>query len=431
VLAALHSSLVTGDVHFLLGGMTSPRRIEELDDYQRYCEGRLADPYPLFRRLRSEDPVHWCEPLNGWLVTRHDDVMAGFRDPRLSSDRISLSMNAMPEPLRTEMCPLGNHVSNWLGFTDPPKHTRMRGLILKVFTPRLAEQMGPRVEEIVNGLLDRSLPRGELDFMADVAFPLPASVICEILGIPMDYQDRFRRWAEDMLMFAGAVGPSIAKVAAPAHRSYMELTAYFRELTLDRRRTPRADLLSALAAVEDEEGGLSEAELMGLSVFLFIAGHETTVSLMGNGLLALLNHPGELDRLRREPELLGSAVEEFLRFESPIQIATRLPVENLVLRGKKILKGQTVVLMLGAANRDPERFADPDRLDVGRTENKHTAFGWGSHFCLGAPLARIETQLALKLLLERAPRLERAGESLQWREDNNIRSLRALRVRVG
>lgn len=404
--------------------------IESSEDYRRYCEGRLADPYPLFRRLRSEDPVHWCEPLQGWLITRHDDVQAGFRDPRLASDRISLNMNAMPEPLRTQMCPLGNHVSNWLGFTDPPKHTRMRGLIMKVFTPRLAEQMGPRVAEIVTGLLDRALPRGKLDFMADVAFPLPASVICEILGIPMDYQDRFRRWAEDMLLFAGAVGPSIAKVAAPAHRSYVELTGYFRELTLERRRAPRSDLLSALAAVEDEEGGLSEAELMGLSVFLFIAGHETTVSLLGNGLLALLQHPDELARLRRDPSLFAPAVEEFLRFESPIQIATRLPVEDLTLRGKTIRKGQTVVLMLGAANRDPERFPDPDRLDVGRLENKHTAFGWGSHFCLGAPLARIETQVALRLLIERAPVIALAGERPEWREDNNLRSLRTLRVQV-
>lgn len=411
--------------------MTNSGRIEALDDYRAYCEGRLADPYPLFHRLRREDPVHWCEPLHGWLITRHDDVQAGFRDPRLASDRISLNMNAMPEPLRTQMGPLGHHVSNWLGFTDPPKHTRMRGLIMKVFTPRLAETMGPRVEAIVTGLLDRALPRGEVEFMAEIAFPLPASVICEILGIPMDFQDRFRHWAEDMLLFAGAVGPSIAKVAEPAHRSFVELTGYFRELTRERRKAPRADLLSALAAVEDEEGGLNEAELMGLSVFLFIAGHETTVSLLGNGLLALLQNPGELARLRREPALMAPAVEEFLRYESPIQIATRLPTEDLELRGKKIRKGQTVVLMLGAANRDPERFAAPDRLDLGRQENKHTAFGWGSHFCLGAPLARIETQIALRLVLERAPDIRLTGAPVDWRHDNNLRALRELRVKVG
>lgn len=409
--------------------MPNPR-IEDTDDYKRYVEARLADPYPLFHRLRREDPVHWCEPLQGWLITRHDDVQAGFRDPRLSSDRISLNMNAMPEPLRTEMCPLGNHVSNWLGFTDPPKHTRMRGLIMKVFTPRLAEQIAPRIEEIVTGLLDRALPRGEFDFMSEVAFPLPASVICEILGIPMDYQDQFRRWAEDMLLFAGAVGPGIAKVAVPAQRSYRELAAYFRELTRERRAAPRADLLSALAAVEDEEGGLSEAELMGLSIFLFIAGHETTVSLIGNGLLALLQNPGERARLQREPALLPLAIEEFLRYESPIQIATRRPTEDFVLRGRTIRAGQTVVLMLGAANRDPERFPEPDRLDVGRKENKHTAFGWGAHFCLGAPLARIEAQIALRALLARAPALRLADESPAWREDNNLRALRSLRIRV-
>jgi cytochrome P450 len=403
-------------------------RIESSEDYALYCANRLADPYPLFHRLRSEDPVHWCAPLNGWIVTRHDDVLAALRDPRLSSDRISLSMNAMPEPLRTQMCPLGNHVSNWLGFTDPPKHTRMRKLIMRVFTPALADAMRPRVEQIVTALIDRALQRREMDFMADFAFPLPAAVICEILGIPMDYQDRFRRWAEDMLLFAGAIGPSIARVAEPAHKSYVELTGYFRELTLQRRREPRADLLSALAAAEDEEGGLTEAELMGLSVFLFIAGHETTVSLLGNGLLALLHHPAEIARLRERPALFATAVEEFLRYESPIQIATRLPVEDLEMRGRTIAKGQTVILMLGAANRDPERFAEPDRLDVGRTDNKHVAFGWGAHFCLGAPLARIETQIALELLLARVPALRLAGPPPPWREDNNLRTLRALHV---
>jgi cytochrome P450 len=402
--------------------------IQSLPEYQLYCDNKLGEIYPLFHRLRQEEPVHWCEPLNGWMITRYDDVLAGLRDPRLASDRISLSMNAMPEPLRTEMAPLGVHVSNWLGFTDPPKHTRMRKLIMRVFTPRLADNMEGRIEAIVNALIDRILARGEFDLIADFAFPLPATVICEILGIPLDHQDRFRRWAEDMLLFAGAIGPAIAKVAGPAHESYVEMTSYFRELTRQRRREPRADLLSALAAVEDEEGGLTEVELIGLIVFLFIAGHETTVNLLGNGVLALLSHPAELNRLKDQPQLIEPAVEEFLRFESPIQIATRLPIEDLEIRGRQIKAGQTVILMLGAANRDPERFPEPDRFDVGRPDNKHVAFGWGSHFCLGAPLARVEARIAVRLLLERLPGLQIEGEAPLWREDNNLRSLRSLRL---
>ena len=406
-------------------------RVQSSEAYRQYCDGKLGDIYPLFHRLQQEDPVHWCEPLNGWMITRYDDVQAGLRDPLLASDRISLSMNAMPEPLRTEMSPLGAHVSNWLGFTDPPKHTRMRKLIMRVFTPRLAENMGGRIERIVNDLIDWVQPCGKMDLIADFAFPLPASVICEILGIPMDHQDRFRRWAEDMLLFAGAIGPAVAKVAGPAHQSYLKMTSYFRELTLQRRREPRADLLSALAAVEDEEGGLTEAELIGLIVFLFIAGHETTMNLLGNGIYALLSHPEELNRLKADPTLLETAVEEFLRYESPIQIATRLPIEDLEIRGRKIKTGQTVILMLGAANRDPDRFPEPDRFDVGRSDNKHVAFGWGSHFCLGAPLARVEAQVAVRLLLERVPGLQIEGEAPLWREDNNLRSLQSLRLSLG
>jgi cytochrome P450 len=401
----------------------------DLADYRRYCEATLPDPYPLFHRLRREDPVHWCAPLEGWILTRYDDVQAGLRDPRLASDRISLNMGGMPDALREEMHDLGVHVSNWLGFTDPPKHTRMRKLVMRVFTPRLAEEMRPRIQQVVDELIASVEGRGQFDLIVDVAFPLPARVICEILGIPLDYQDRFRRWAEDMLLFAGAIGPAIAKVARPARQSYLELTAYFRELTRERRREPRADLLSALAAVEDEAGGLTETELMGLCVFLFIAGHETTVSLLGNGMFALLENPDQYDRLRAQPALIESAVEEFLRFESPIQLATRLPVENVSLRGREIKKGETVILMLSAANRDPERFVEPDRLDLGRLDNKHLAFGWGIHFCLGAPLARVETAVAVRTLFERLPNLRLTEEAPRWREDINLRCLRSLPVR--
>ncbi|MCC7447910.1 MAG: cytochrome P450 [Anaerolineae bacterium] len=396
--------------------------------YDRYCRQELADPYPLFHYLRAEDPVHWCEPLNGWLLTRYDDVYAGLRDPRLKSDRVSLNMNALSEPLRTQMAPLGIHVSNWLGFTDPPKHTRMRGLIMRVFTPKLAEDMKGRIQHIVNAMIDRVERQQHMDFMADFAFPLPAAVICDILGIPEGNQEQFRRWTEDLVLFVGGIGPSLAKVAPAAYRSYAELTGYFRNLTHERRLEPKPDLISALAAVEDEAGGLSEDELLGLCVFLFVAGHETTVHLIGNGLYSLLNDQAALERLKTDPALMGTAVEEFLRYESPVQIATRLPVEDIALRGRHIRKGDTVILLQSAANRDPAQFSNPDRLDVGRTKNKHLAFGWGIHFCLGAPLARTEAQIAFTTLLQRLPAIRLADPEPHWRQDINLRGLQTLPV---
>jgi cytochrome P450 len=337
-------------------------------------------------------------------------------------------MNALPDPLRTQVEPLGTHVSNWLGFTDPPKHTRMRKLIMKVFTPKLAEDMRPRIQQVTDGLIDRVQTQGKMDLIDDFAFPLPATVICEILGIPTANQEQFRAWIQELVAFVGGIGPSLANVALPAYHSYMKLADYFRDLTIQRRRDPRQDLLSALAAVEDEGEGLSEQELLGLCVFLFVAGHDTTVQLLGNGMWSLLSNPDQLARLRADPALAETAVEEFLRIESPVQIGTRLPREDLEIREKRIRQGQTVILMQSAANHDPEQFTDPDRLDIARQNNRHLAFGWGIHFCLGAPLARVEGQVAVNTLLRRLPGLRLVRDEPQWRHDINLRALETLPV---
>ena len=407
----------------------STNDIQSLEEYGLFCDGRLADPYPLFHRLRSEDPVHWSDRLNGWVLTRYDDVRAASRDPRFANDRASVNMSGLAEPERTRLAPLGEHVSNWLGFTDPPKHTRMRNLVSKSFTSELAEDMGPRIQHIVDSLIDDAERQGRMDLVNDLAYPLPTTVICEILGVPMENRAQFKGWIDDITKFIGGLGASyLEKTADKAEESRKELTHLFRELTLQRRREPRQDLITALAAVEGDEDGLSEQELLGLCVFLFAAGHETTVSLIANGMLSLLQNRGELERLRRDPSLMETAVEEFLRYESPIQVDTRLIAEDVELRGRCLRKGQPVIMVRAAANRDPAQFPDPDRFDVGRQNNKHLAFGWGIHFCLGAPLARIESRIAVKTLLERLPEIRLESEDVNWWENMALRLPQSLPV---
>ena len=402
--------------------------IQMLEEYDLFCDGRLADPYPFFRRLRGEDPVHHSERLDSWLLTRYDDVLAASRDRRFSSDRVSVNMSALSEPDRTRFRSLGEHVSNWLGFTDPPKHTRMRGLISGVFTPALAENMRDRTQEIVDDLIDGVEGSGRMDLVGDLAYPLPATVICEILGVPAGDQRQFKVWADDIAAFVGATGPYAARAAERAEESRKELTGMFRELTLQRRREPREDLITALAAKEGEEEGLTEQELLGLCVFLFVAGFETTVSLISNGMLLLLQNRGELERLRSDPSLMETAIEEFLRYESPIQLDTRLISEDVELRGRSLRKGQAVIMVRAAANRDPAQFPDPDRFDVGRQNNRHVAFGWGIHFCLGAPLARVEARIAVRTLLERLPNMRLENDQVDWWANMTLRSLRSMPV---
>lgn len=405
--------------------------IHHLADYDRYCEGRLENPYPLYHRLRTEDPVHWSDRLQSWMLTRYDDVLSANRDRRLASNRVSVNLAPLTEADRNRYKGLGDHVSNWLGFTDPPKHTRMRDMIGQTFNQGLAESQEDRIREIVDGLIEKFRKKGEIDLVDDFAYPLPATLICDILGVPGGYRRQFRVLVEDLTAFVGAVGPTLTRVAEKAERSRRELTAFFRELASERRREPRQDLISTLAAVEGKKDGLTEEELLGLIVFIFDAGHDTTASFIANGTLSLLRNPVEMARLRQHPTLMDTAVEEFLRYESPIQFDTRLATSDLEIGGKCIREGQTVILLRGAANRDPERFPDPDRLDLGRQDNKHLAFGWGAHFCLGAPLARLEGRVAFSRLLDAFPDLRLKSEQIDWVENMSLRCPRSLPVTFG
>jgi pimeloyl-[acyl-carrier protein] synthase len=381
----------------------------------------VADPYPVYHRLRAEDPVHHS-PLGFWVLTRYEDVVASLRDPRLAKEAIATFVAE-----RLGITPVGIGLS--MLDRDPPDHTRLRGLVSKAFTPRVVEVLRPHIQQIVDGLLDQAEGRGEMDLIEDFAYPLPVIVICEMLGVPVEDRDRFKTWGLDIARGLDAVllGPE-SEVVKRSSTSRMALADYFRELIARRRAEPRADMLTDLIAAEEAGDKLTENELLATCILLLVAGHETTVNLIGNGSLALLRHPDQLQRLRDNPGLIGTAVEELLRFDGPVQRTARIPSEDVTIGGKVIPKGDMVMPFIGAADRDPAQFPEPDRLDIGRTDNRHIAFGWGIHFCLGAPLARVEGQIAINTLVRRLPKLALATEAPAFRQSLTLRGLSALPV---
>ena len=382
-----------------------------------------TDPYPFYRRLREANPVY-LSPLGLWILTRYDDCVTSLRDPRFGRDGFEAILSAQyGDESETGRLPRS------MLFRDPPDHTRLRSLVNRAFTPRVIEGMRQQIQSVVDGLLDCVERRGEMDVIAELAYPLPVTVICDMLGVPAGDHEQIKGWSSDIIRSLDAIGiPSDDSIVERGRVGRRGIAEYFRALLPERRRNPRADLLSSLIAVEEQGDRLTEGELLATCVLLFIAGHETTVNLIGNGLLALLQHPAELERLRREPALIGGAVEELLRYDSPVQRTARITNAEVELGGKTIPQGAFVVTAIGAANRDPAHFPDPDRLDVARGDNRHIAFGCGIHFCLGAPLARVEGQLALGSLLRRMTRLRLAGAARQWRESSTLRGLEALPV---
>ncbi|MFF3398477.1 cytochrome P450 [Streptomyces sp. NPDC002659] len=381
-----------------------------------------ADPYAAYTRLREAGPVHRIAGTDGlpaWLITRYDDVRQALADPRLSLDK----RNAAPGGYRGLALPPALD-ANLLNM-DPPDHTRIRRMVSRAFTPRRVAQLREPIRKTADQLLDAIAPHGRADLIASYAAPLPITVICDLLGVaPQDRRD-FRVWT-DVLVAPDPGEPSRAKEAIGA------LLAFFTQLIARKRTSPADDLLSALIAVRDEEDRLSEDELMSLAFLILFAGYENTVHLIGNATLALLSHPDQLDALRCDPARLGGAVEEFARYDGPVPLAIRrFPTEDITIGGVVIPAGETVLLSLAAAHRDPHRFTEPDRLDIGRDATGHLALGHGIHYCLGAPLARLETEIALSALLERFPRLELDvpyGE-LRWRPSMRARGLLALPVR--
>lgn len=359
----------------------------------------VADPYPFYRRLREEDPIHWDDAIEAWLLTRYKDVDAVLHDHRLTADRVaSLHTVHAPEVPEATRAALKATLNAMILFMDPPVHTRLRNLANKAFTPRVVEALRQRIEDLVHELLAPALPRGSIDLIREFAYPLPAMVIAEMLGVRREDCDLIKRWSDALALLLGSttMGGAVAEEAA---RDVLEFRDYLRELVAERRKRPHSDLISNALKVEEEGHMFSDDDLLANCILLLAAGHETTTNLIGSGMLTLLRRPDQLARLRAEPGLIKSAVEELLRFESPVQGTSRVALEDFELEGKKIQKGQAVLMMLAAANRDPARFTDPETLDLGRADNHHGAFAFGPHYCLGAPLARLEAQIAFPKLV--------------------------------
>ena len=389
----------------------------------------LADPYPIYSRLRSEAPVYWSDSWKAWLITRYRDVASALLDPRRfsSAGRVTSLLAHLPQTERHRLHPLESHFASGLINSDPPDHTRVRALINKAFTPRRVEVMRPRVDEIVGQLLDQVQSKGQMDVVRDLAYPLPAIVIAEMLGVPVGDRDSFKLWADEISSFQGT-GRATAAGATNSQEYLLQMRAYLRDLIENRRQHPREDLLSAMVAAEEEGNKLSLEELLSTCVTLMIAGHETTTCLITLGLWLLLQNSDEMRRLKQDPALVNSAVEEFLRYESPIQKDMRRVTEDAEFGGKRLRRGDIALLMLGAANRDPEQFTEPDRFDIGRKENRHLAFGYGIHFCVGASLARLEAPIAIKAVLDRMPNLQLSEQPVDWRRGAIFRYLESLSV---
>jgi pimeloyl-[acyl-carrier protein] synthase len=384
------------------------------------------DPYPFYAELRSQDPVHWDESMGFWVLTRFADIASVYGDARFSrAQGLRRGFERLPEAEQRIAEPVYHSFSKTMFYSDPPYHTRLRGLVNNAFTPNAVEQMRPHVQRIVDSLLDAIEAKGEMDAIHDLAHPLPILVITQMLGLPAEERVRFKQWSDDLFAILGSV-PHAPELMERASRSLAELTDYLTTLSHSRRQQPQNDLLSALVGVVEKGERLSQEELVANVTILLSAGHETTSNLIGNGLLALLSNPDQLQKLRDRPKLVSSAVEEMMRYDNPVQIAYRSAAEDVEIGGKYIRKGHLVNSVLAAGNRDPERFSEPDRFDITRDEGRHLGFGLGIHFCIGAPLVRLEAQVAFSTILRRFPELHLATENLEWQEHPIFRGVKSL-----
>ena len=388
--------------------------------YNPLSAGMAQDPYPDYARLRERSPVHRSRLMNAWVFSRYDDVDTVLRDHRrFSSDPRKRTLS------RRQQAILPGPDDYTMLFLDPPDHTRLRALVNKAFTRRAVNALEPHIRGLVSSLLDEVDPNG-FDLMEAVANPLPVIVIAEMLGVPPEDRARFRVWsAQRARLLEPTISAREREIAAEAGKAFAD---YFRPIIQARRAAPENDIVSALAQAEEEGDVLTEHEMLNMLRLLLIAGNETTTNLIGNGLLALLRNPGELERLRADPSLIPAAVEELLRFDSPVQTDFRGALEDCEVNGAPVRRGENVVLLIGAANRDPAAFEEPDRLDVGRSEGSHISFGRGIHHCIGAPLARLEGRIFLEVLLERFASLRLLAERPAYRGGVVLRGLEFLPV---
>ncbi len=392
-----------------------------------------ANPFPEFARLRAEDPVHWSPAMKAWIVTRYADVkQVALNNRQISADRLTPFFKTTGEYQRGWIESLVRYLNPWMVFRDPPDHTRLRRLFTKAFTPTSVENLRPNIEDIVGHLLDgmqAKARRGEpVDFIADFAYPLPASVIMDLLGVPRADLDRVKVWSDDIALFIGTAQVAGNKYLR-AEAGAKAMADYFRALVEARTAAPTDDMISHLVLARDDRDALTTDEIIGTCILLLFAGHETTTNLIGNGFLYSMRHRDQWDRLVVDPALAESAVEEYLRYDGPSGALARVAAADVEMGGKTIREGERVFAFMNSANRDPDAFDDPERFDIGRPTNPHVTFGHGIHFCLGAPLARLEARIAAVRLAERLPgiRLRDASEP-QWHDSLILRGVKSLPV---
>lgn len=402
----------------------APKLDSTLSLYRLLEPDVLANPYPLYHQLRDTDPVHWDPYLHAWVVTRYQDVIHVLT--HFSADR-----TPTPEQLSgmglSSFSPIAAVMTKQMLFLDPPAHTRLRSLAAFAFTPSRVAALREHIQSVCDRLLDAVLPKGEMDVIRDIAAPLPAIVTAEMLGVPTSDHEQLKDWSADFAEMLGNFQHNPDRVPRVL-RAVQEMTSYFRSAVRETGRHPREGLINSFVSAEINGDRFTEDEVIANTIVTMVGGQETTTNLIGNGVLTLLSNREEMQRLCSDFSQIPSAVEELLRYESPSQHTARITPEDTIIGNRQIRKRQAVIAVMGAANRDPERFPDPDRLDITRKDNRHVAFGWGPHFCFGAPLARIEGQVAFESMLRRLKNLSLPEQRMTWRTNLGLRGLVGLRV---
>ena len=424
----------------------APSTLDALSLSNLLREDVRANPYLFYEQLREQDPIHWDEEMGFWTLTRHDDIAALYTDERFSrAEGLMRNFERLSDSQKQTAQPVYHSFSKTVFYSDPPYHTHLRSLMNHAFTPRYVERLRPYIQQTVDHLLD-SHPY-EIDAIHDLAYPLPVMVIAELIGLPASDRANFKRWSDDLFAILGTVKNKPQHLLERAAQSLSEMTEYINRLADKRRENMGDDLLSILLAVSDDGGcpiphrsqgwltresqaasALTEEELVANINILLSTGHETTTHLIGNGILALLQHPDQLKLLKERPALIDSAVDEILRYDNPVQITYRSAIQDAELNGKLIHKGDLINTVIGSANRDPDRFMEPHRFDITRDEGRHLSFGLGIHYCIGAPLVKLEAEIAFETILRRFPNLQLKSEVLEWQEHPIFRGVKKLQI---
>ena len=388
-----------------------------------------ADPYPIYAGLRRDHPVNWDGRT--WVISRYEDITALLNDPRMSSARTEQTFAVLPPAVREELAPLRTVLGSRMLLSDPPKHTRLKNIVNKAFTPRMIEGRRERLQQICHTFLDRVADRGRMDVSEDIAALLPGWAIADILGIPADDQPIFTRWARDQVRIYDRAGVGPAErvaVMRQGQRSMLEMRAYLEGIIAARRQEPRDDLITELVQAEEQGDRLSEDELFGMCVALLVGGNNSTAHLIANAILTFIRHPEALARVRADPSLIRTAVEEVLRFESPVQATSRVVKERMAFQGATFEAGQGIVVLFGSANRDGGQFPDPDRFDITRQPNRHLTLAHGPHFCLGASIARTVSQVGILTTIQRCADMQLVEDRVEWLEGFAFRGPKRLPI---